>query len=506
MPMFISDFLDPTDMVFTFNDIMKGLNIKKYLTNIPTTGRIGYNLVDMFKTVLFGFMDNGYVSLRELEKKCKTDIRYMYLMKHEKPTYKTFGNFINTYLKYNINEIFNDITKVIIEKDNVDLNHVYIDGTKLEANANKYTWVWKKTALKTLYKTFDRITLLLEEINEDIANLALKFSTNKEYAIEQIEKVLETLKIIYKLDIANFKKGKGHKKSKGQRFYQQMAKYLAKMTECIEKRDICGDRNSYSKTDKSATFMRVKRDYMGNDQLLPAYNLQIVVADEYIVLSDVFQYCTDVDTFVPLMLKFKEKYGFFPKYPLADAGYGSFNNYIFCDVNGIEKFMKFTMYEKETKDKKYHNNEFRVQNFKIIDGNMYCPNNKKFNFVYRQPVKNNLYGRQEEIYECEDCSNCPFKEKCTKATGNRKVNLNHELTKYHNEVIHNLESIHGALLRMNRSIQAEGTFGVMKYDRWYKRIVRKGLDSVKLEILLVSIGHNIYKYHNKKYRITDIVS
>ena len=70
----------------------------------------------------------------------------------------------------------------------------------------------------------------------------------------------------------------------------------------------------------------------------------------------------------------------------------------------------------------------------------------------------------------------------------------------HKEVIENLGSIQGALLRTNRSIQAEGTFGIMKQDRWYKRIVRKGIQSVRLEVLLVSIGHNLYKYNNKKAR------
>ena len=81
-------------------------------------------------------------------------------------------------------------------------------------------------------------------------------------------------------------------------------------------------------------------------------------------------------------------------------------------------------------------------------------------------------------------------------TANERENL----SSMHQEVIKNLESIHGALLRMNRSIQAEGTFGIMKNDRWYKRIVRRGINSVKLEVLLVAIGHNLYKYQNKKMR------
>lgn len=201
------------------------------------------------------------------------------------------------------------------------------------------------------------------------------------------------------------------------------------------------------------------------------------------------------------MNRFKDKYGHYPKYPVADAGYGSYNNYIFCEQNGMEKYMKFTMFKKETTDKKYHEDPFRAVNFPIDkSGVMHCPNGKAFQFKYRRPVKGNNYGRQEEVYECEDCVGCPYAERCKRTEGNRTVRINQELTAMHQEVIDNLESIHGALLRMNRSIQAEGTFGIMKNDRWYKRIVRRGLKSVQLEVFLVSIGQNLYKFHNKQMK------
>ena len=165
------------------------------------------------------------------------------------------------------------------------------------------------------------------------------------------------------------------------------------------------------------------------------------------------------------------------------------------------QYMKFTMFKKETTDKKYHEDPFRAVNFQIgADGIMRCPNRKAFQFKYRRLVKGNNYGRQEEIYECEDCSACPYAERCKKTEGNRTVRINQELTSMHREVIDNLESIHGALLRMNRSIQAEGTFGIMKNDRWYKRVVRRGLNSVRLEVFLVSIGQNLYKFHNKQMK------
>ena len=201
------------------------------------------------------------------------------------------------------------------------------------------------------------------------------------------------------------------------------------------------------------------------------------------------------------MEKFKDIYGFYPKYPVADAGYGSYNNYIFCEQNGMEKYMKFPMFKKETTDKNYHEDPFRAVNFPIgEDGIMRCPNGKAFHLQYRKNVNGNAYGRQEEVYQCEDCAGCPYAEQCKKTDKNRTVRINRELTAMHQEVIENLENIQGALLRMNRSIQAEGTFGIMKNDRWYKRIVRRGMESVRLEVFLVSIGQSLYKFHNKKMR------
>ena len=504
LPLFLSDCLDLLDPVLTFDRLMGGIDLNKYLTDIPeyTTGRLRYNPVNMLKTVLFGFMTSGYCSLRELEDNCKVNIRFMYLMDHQTPSYRTFGYFINEILQDKIENIFNDINHAIFNEEHVDLQHLYIDGSKFEANANKYTWVWKKATEKFRYKLYEKITAEIEEINAEIAWSGVQITTNPEYVPDYLNEIVEQLVLLWELDTSTFVYGSGKRKSKEQRHYEHLTTFCQKLQEYIQKIEICGpNRNSYSKTDNSTTFMRIKTDYMGNDQLLPAYNVQIGVADEYIAVVDVNHYRSDMDCFVPLMEHFKQTYGFYPKYPVADAGYGSYNNYIFCEQNGIEKYMKFPMFKKETKDQKYHEDPFRAVNFRIDEqGVMRCPNDKAFHFLYRKNVRGNQYGRKEELYECEDCSGCPYAEKCKKTDKNRTVRINQELTSMHQEVIENLESIHGALLRMNRSIQAEGTFGIMKNDRWYKRIVRRGIHSVKLEVLLVAIGHNLYKYQKKKMR------
>lgn len=507
LPLDIEKIIDISDPVYSFSEIMDSIDFTSHFAiEESKTGRPRYNPTIMLKIILFSFMENGYLSLRNIEKSCKTDIRYMWLLDGMTvPSFATFGNFIRDKLTSSIEDIFLSINRVIFAKNKVDLEHVYIDGTKIEANANKYTWVWKKSCTVNRDKVFTKVTELLEKINsEELSFLNVKFETRSEYAMEYLDDILKKYAEIYCLNTQDFVSGKGHRKTIQQRHYQTLEKYKNRLENYAQHIEICGEtRNSYSKTDSGATFMRIKTDYMGNDQLLPAYNMQAAVCDEYIAAIDVKQYASDMDCFVPLMDKFHVLYGHYPKYPVADAGYGSFNNYLFCETHGMEKFMKFTMFEKETKDTKYRDNPYRSVNFKHNEnGRLVCPNNKEFIFKYTQAVRGNKYGRTEEVYECESCEGCPHKEKCCpRAKVNRKIQINRELTMIHKEVIENLNSVHGALLCMNRSIQSEGTFGVMKWDRSYKRAFRRGLESVFLEFYLISCGFNLYKYHNKKLRL-----
>ncbi len=419
------------------------------------------------------------------------------------PRYSTICNFINKRLKYSIKGVFAAINRYIFKELNVDLSHIYIDGTKIEANANKYTWVWKKSCIKNREKVFQKITELIHEMNEGpLKSKELALPVRTEYAVEYVEQLLMNYKRIFSIKEENFVSGKGKHKSIEQRQYQQLKGYLERLKTYAKHIAICGEhRNSYSKTDTSATFMRVKRDYMGNDQLLPAYNMQIGVSDEFIAVMDVQQYASDQDCFVPLMNRFNEIYGKYPEYPVADAGYGSFNNYLYCEEHGMGKYMKFTMYDKTVKDDNYRNDPFRAVNFKTDEeGHPVCPNGKRFNHFSTRPVKGNKYGRTEELFICESCEGCSMKEGCTKAAGNRIISMNNELAANYSEALNNLESLRGALLRMNRSIQAEGTFGGIKWNRHYKRAYRRGLDCIELEFLIIACGYNIYKYHNKKMK------
>ena len=502
LPLEIEKIIEISDPVYTFCEVLNQIDLKRYLVvKENRTGRKRFDSETLLKVILFAFMEHGYISTREIEKLCKTDIRFMYLLDGEKaPSHMTIDNVMNYCLAENIENIFNEINRYIFEVENVDLEHIYIDGTKLEANANKYSWVWKKSSLKNRQKTFDKVSVLLEEINKVIVYQGVKFDIRNEYAIEYLEQV--TTKYVNLMDLhpETIVRGRGHRKSTEQKHYDKLIEYTEKLKKYAEHIKTCGEsRNSYSKTDNGATFFRMKKDYMGNDQLLPGYNIQLGLCDEYISVFDVRQYASDMDCFQPLMEKFNETYGKYPLYPVADAGYGSLNNYIYCQEHGMEKYMKFPMFKKETEDKKYRDNPYRAVNFPINEnGNPVCPNGKEFHFMYTKAVKNNKYGRREEVYQCEDCSNCSLKEKCTTSQGNRTIRLNQELTIFHQEVLNNLNSTKGALLRMNRSIQAEGAFGTIKWNRDYKRARRKGLKGVIFELSLISCGFNLHKYHLKK--------
>lgn len=502
LPLEIEKIIEISDPVYTFSEVMNQIDLKRYLAvKESRTGRRRFDSEILLKVILFAFMEHGYVSTRKIEKLCKTDIRFMWLLQEEKaPSHMTIDNFMNNSLAESIEEIFAQINAYIFEVENVDLEHIYIDGTKLEANANKYSWVWKKSSVKNRNKTFVKISELLEEINKTIMYAGVKFDIRTAYAIEYLEQITEQYIKLTGIEPEKIVRGRGHRKPIEITHYDKLVEYTDKLKRYGKHIKICGEeRNSYSKTDNDATFFRMKRDYMGNDQLLPGYNIQLGVCDEYISVFDVKQYASDMDCFKSLIEKFNNTYKRYPKYPVADAGYGSFNNYLYCEEHGMNKYMKFTMFKKESEDEKYRTDPYRAVNFLINEnGNPVCPNGKEFHYLYSRPVRGNKYGRTEELYKCEDCSNCSHKAQCCKCEGNRIVRLNEELSGFHQEVLNNLNSTKGALLRMNRSIQAEGAFGTIKWNREYKRARRKGLKGVIFEIALISCGFNLHKYHLKK--------
>lgn len=278
LPLDLERLINISDPVYTFCDVMDHIDLTPYFVEGKgyKTGRPRCDAEKLLKVILFAFMEHGISSLRDIEKLCRNDIRYMYLLDGMKaPSFATFGNFIRNELSASIEQIFNDINEYIFDVEQVDLEHTYIDGTKMEANANRYTWVWKKSCIKNRDKTFEKISILIDEMNSQVLNyLGVKLEKREEYSIDYLETILDSYYKATNLDAAAFVYGKGHRKTISQRQYEMLLGYRNRLKDYAKHIQICGEsRNSYSKTDKDATFMRVKRDYMGNDQLLPAYNL-----------------------------------------------------------------------------------------------------------------------------------------------------------------------------------------------------------------------------------------
>lgn len=487
--------------VHTYLELMKGIDLRKYFGRDSNIGRKPKNRVKIINAILFGYMI-GYRSLRKIEEVCKNDIRFMYLIDGmNPPTHTTISNVMNE-IKEKLDSLLLEINQEIMKREELELDKLYIDGTKIEADANKYSFKWKKSIVKYREKLYIKISKALKEANTIFKEYGYKEIIEKDkYKVKEIEKITNRLLGIIDYLGIECVYGKGQRKTPIQRTHDKFDEYLGKLIEYKRDLDIIGpNRNSYAKTDHDATFMHMKEDHMRNAQLKPGYNVQIGVSNEYIMVIDAFQNGADQKTFKPLIEKYNLMYDSYPKYPVADAGYGSYDNYKYCESKGMEKYQKYGMWAKErdSKFKKliYNHNNFRIDKF----GNYRCPNNKKFEEI-RRYQSTRIESKHEMIeYECLYCSKCRQKKKCTKAKDNRKITIIAGYSEIKNEVKQNLDSDLGTELRVQRSIQVEGAFGVIKEDMKFRRFTRTGFTGIKLELNLIAIGYNLKKYHNKQYR------
>ena len=295
--------------VRTFGEVFKRLKLERYLiSERDTRGRVGYNPVKMLKLVLFCQMEK-IQSLRVMEKAAKNDIRIMWLTDEMNPSHQAIKNFPDSYLVKNIEEIFYELTKFIINEEKIDTEKIYIDGTKIESTANKYTFVWRGSVEKFRIKLYKKISKHLESLNIRYVHDSIYFPIYLEYDIDYLARVHHFISEQVKKSNITFTHGKGKRKTALQRDFEKIDEYLSKLVEYETHLKIMGtDRNSYSKTDHDATFMRMKEDYMKNDQLKPGYNIQIGVSDEYIIHLDIFNDRNDYKTLIPFLERYYKRY------------------------------------------------------------------------------------------------------------------------------------------------------------------------------------------------------
>lgn len=503
LPIDLGIKIDSNDMVVSFQEAIEGVNLGKYLKKEERRGRKGHDKVMLLKVLLFGYMENNR-NLRALEKACACDIRYMWLSNEETPSFMAFERLIKDYLIKSIDEIYFDIVLKLVDIMDIDMSKIYIDGTKIEANANKYTFVYKKRIVNSRIKLYERITDSIISLN---MNYGYTYPHKKEYCAQEIGYIAQYLMEVMINNDIELVYGKGKRKTKIQCEYDLFMDYYAKLNEYEHWLHIIGDeRNSCSKTDHDATMCATKLDYYCNTGLSrPCYNVQIGVSDGLIINSDIYQRAGDTKTFIPFMERYKKYIGALPLFPVADAAYGTYDNYMYCLENNINFSMKYNYYAKKN-EKSFKKQLFNTMNWEENEkGHKICPMNHLFDqYKADQVDETGEYLKISQLWESkETCSDCPHKNNCYKANKEKRtISRNVILEEFHLEVDKILGTEEGEELKKQRSIQAEGAFGVLKQNMNFTRFTRKGKENVKMELLLICLGYNLRKYH--QYRMNNL--
>ena len=397
-----------------------------------------------------------------------------------------------------------EMTLFLAKYGEISQETIYIDGTKIEANANRYTFVWIKSVKKHNKKLEQKIVDLVAQCE---AAYGIKVIYKDKVTMRHVRKLAKKLGQVKIAEGIEFAHGKGSRKTQLQRDLEQVNAYLGKLKAYIQKQKIAGERNSYSKTDTDATFMRLKDDHMRNGQLKPAYNVQLGVDSEYTVWLTVEQKANDVNTLLPFLKDAERQLEFKYRNIVCDAGYESEENYVKLEKNKQLAYIKPQNYER-SKTRKYKKDMSRHENMAYDpETDTYtCKNGKKLKAVDTKIRKSaTKYESEKTVYLCEDCSDCPYKKDCIKGN-NCKTPLEERTKKFEiskcflakrRESLKRITSEEGHIFRVNRSIQAEGAFGNMKSNMGFHRFQTRGKDNVLTELVILALGHNINKLHSK---------
>ncbi|MBO8178842.1 MAG: IS1182 family transposase, partial [Bacillus sp. (in: Bacteria)] len=474
-------------------------------------GRSSYHPKMMLKIILYGYSQKVY-SCRGIETLIKENIPAMWLAAMQQPDFRTINEFRGERMKALMDELFETMILKLIEEKYITMENYFLDGTKIEANANKYSFVWKQSTMKFEAALKEKIQETLQHIHEltqleagtgekETEQSAEITEHHLEAVAKEIEEKVETLKEeIEKETDPKIRKEKRQERSKWKKPLKLIREnFLPRLATYKEQNEIFGDRNSYSKTDKDATFMRMKEDHMKNGQLKPGYNVQMGTENQFILFYTIHQRPTDTRCFIPHLEKLASTSLPMPETIIADAGYGSEENYVYAIGDEKEPRFDFLIpygsyvqeqtrkYKKDIKNAK--NWTYREQEDCFI-----CPNGRKVTFKKYQNKKNpSGYEQSFKIYECEDCTDCPLKAQCTKAKGNRQVHWNTVFEEMKAKAKTALECEEKAAIYARRKVEVESVFGHIKGNRSFRRFSLRGLDKVHVEFGIVALAHNILK-------------
>ena len=482
------------DPVRILKSVIESLDLSGFKKLYHERGRSPYHPKMMLMVILYSYMNNVY-SCRKIEKLLYRDIYYIWLSGYQKPDFATINRFRNR-VKNEIGHIFTLLVLILVEKGFVTLEVEYLDGTKIESKANKYTFVWRKSVERNREKLLEKIRMLLQQINEQMAQ-------DKAADVDTLELTPQTLCEIskeFKEALGSAPEAKTKEEKAAQRgknkMFKELERHGEKLAEYNSRLEQMEGRNSISKTDPSATFMRMKEDAMCNGQTKPGYNLQISSENQFITDFALFPNPTDTLTFIPFLGSFPGRYGRFPKRVVADSGYGSEENYRFMDEAGIEGFVKYNRFHLEHRPR-YKPDTFHPDSlYYNEEGDYYiCPMGQRMSRTGTlQTRTEGGYISQSACYRAIRCKGCPLRCLCYKAKANqRTIRVNHRLNAYKRKACELLTSEEGIKERGRRCIEPEAVFGQMKSNMAYRRFRHMGKDKVVMDFTFFAIAFNIKK-------------
>ena len=522
--------LPDDDPVYTLKKVMEELDFSGLLANCSDKGRTGYNPIMMYAVVTYANM-RGIRSVDRIVDLCERDLAFIWLTRGQKPKRDAFYDLKNRKLTSDVLDDLNYQFMRRLQKEGmVTLKELFIDGTKIEANANRYTFVWRGSINYHLAGLLDSIDQLFEKYNSFLQqnDYGTKYELGnvQMFVIEGMDKVREVIEKNRKRKLVK------HKKLSNNRIIEidncsplEIRKLQNNLTmiadnEGIEfvygkgKRkpafEIMGkDRNSYFKTDLEVTFMRMKEDHMLNGQLKPAYNVQIAVENYFIVHGYVNSDRTDYNTLIPVLEKHKNAFGSILEEVTADSGYCSEKNLLYLKRNEISSYIKLQDHEKR-KTRAYSEDISKYYNMRtgiVEDEQFYiCHDGRKLRHLRTESKEQDGYTQTFEVYGCADCSGCEHKARCLykydvekDAEKNKVRKINEQWEELKEKSHANIQSERGILKRQTRSIQTEGHFGDIKENENFRRFNYRSADKVYKEFMLYTIGRNINKYYRFLY-------
>lgn len=483
----IGDLIPQNHPVRVVDQIIDQIKISTLLDTYPGGGTSSYDPRMMLKVVIYGYLTNIYSS-RKIEQALQQNVHFMWLSGMSYPDHNTISRFRSERLNGPVREVFDQIVQLLVDEGLVSLKEVFLDGTKIEANANRYTFVWGKS----ITTSRERIKKQLRELWDYAQKVAASELENNEPDFKEIkpEKVKQ---IIGSIDKAL--SGKKVDKKVRQKITYARKNWPGKLREYDKLSQRMGERNSLSKTDTDATFMRLKEDHMNNSQLKPAYNWQISTQNQFVLGYTMHQKPGDTTTLTKHMLELEKTLGKMPENLVTDAGYGSEENYQFLEHNNINAYVKYNYFHKE-QTKKWRENPFRIENLHYNPDKdcYYCPMGQEMSFVKEQKTTtDNGFEQTKRFYQAQNCKRCPLRGRCHKSKDNRMIEINPNLNRLRNKARERLLSEKGLEYRSQRPVDVEGTFGIIKQNHGFRRFLLRGMDKVYIEAGLLAIAQNIRK-------------